>query len=219
MTFSSQSLDLRFLGGFPKQLTENDIQVAHAGGRPVTVITLLVGFGAAPINGWLLGPRFVLANGFHRVFALLIALSWVAMFLMVSMPAGVKMLPRLGGRAVERSIVGYLKEFLPDRIWKYGDVPSVEEINEIAGRFAANAFWPTGNSQAWWLFFFSTATFFVILFPLRFSAQHVVKFVAFYVFLAALAVAVTGAMFRALTLYVGYVDERLVGRGLEKSKG
>jgi hypothetical protein len=149
----------------------------------------------------------------------LIALSWVAMFLLVSMPAGVKMLPRLGGRAVERSIVGYLKEFLPDRIWKYGDVPSVEEINEIAGRFAANAFWPTGNSQAWWLFFFSTATFFVILFPLRFSAQHVVKFVAFYVFLAALAVAVTGAMFRALTLYVGYVDERLVGRGLEKSKG
>jgi hypothetical protein len=70
MTFSSQSLDLRFLGGFPKQLTENDIQVAHAGGRPVTVITLLVGFGAAPINGWLVGPRFVLAKGFHRVFAL-----------------------------------------------------------------------------------------------------------------------------------------------------
>jgi hypothetical protein len=70
MTFSSQSLDLRFLGGFPKRLTENDIQVAHAGGRPVTVITLLVGFGAAPINGWLAGQRFVLANGFHRVFAL-----------------------------------------------------------------------------------------------------------------------------------------------------
>ncbi len=70
MTFSSPSLDLRFLGGFPKEITESDIRVAHMGGRPVAVITLLVGFGAAPINGWLVGSRFVLANGFHRVFAL-----------------------------------------------------------------------------------------------------------------------------------------------------
>lgn len=70
MTFSSPSLDLRFLGGFPKELSEADIRVAHIGGRPVAVVALLIGFGAAPINAWLVGSRLVLANGFHRIFAL-----------------------------------------------------------------------------------------------------------------------------------------------------
>src|SRR5437867_3901668 len=33
------------------------------GGRPVAVIGLLVGCGAAPINAWQVGTRLVLANG------------------------------------------------------------------------------------------------------------------------------------------------------------
>jgi hypothetical protein len=70
MTFSSRSLDLRFLGGFPKPIGEDDIHVAHMGGQPVEVVTLLIGFGAAPINAWMVGQRLVLANGFHRVVAL-----------------------------------------------------------------------------------------------------------------------------------------------------
>lgn len=70
MTFTSRSLDLRFLGGYPKVMTAEDIAVAHAGGQPVEVITLLVGFGAAPINVFQVGTRFVLNNGFHRVIAL-----------------------------------------------------------------------------------------------------------------------------------------------------
>jgi len=70
ITFTSRSLDLRFLGGFPKELNESDIAVAHFGGQPVTGIILLVGFGAAPINGWRVGSRVILANGFHRVVAL-----------------------------------------------------------------------------------------------------------------------------------------------------
>lgn len=70
MTYSSRSLDIRFLGGFPKAINESDRAAAHAGGQPVEVVTLLVGFGAAPINGWLVGKRFVLGNGFHRVVAL-----------------------------------------------------------------------------------------------------------------------------------------------------
>jgi len=73
MTFTSPSLDLRFLGGFPKPITEEDVRVAHMGGRPAQVIALLVGFGAAPINVWSAGNRLVLNNGFHRVFALRLA--------------------------------------------------------------------------------------------------------------------------------------------------
>lgn len=70
MTFTSPSLDLRFLGGFPKQIDEADIRVAHGGGQPVAAVTLFIGFGAAPVNAWLVGRRLVLANGFHRVVAL-----------------------------------------------------------------------------------------------------------------------------------------------------
>ncbi|HMJ49703.1 MAG TPA: hypothetical protein VK440_03930, partial [Burkholderiales bacterium] len=60
----------RFLGGYPKPITEDDIRVAHMGGQPVEVVALLVGFGAAPINAWMVGRRLVLANGFHRIVAL-----------------------------------------------------------------------------------------------------------------------------------------------------
>jgi hypothetical protein len=69
MTYTSRSLDLRFLGGSPKVLTDSDVAVAHLGGQPVEVIALLVGFGAAPINVYKVGNRFVLGNGFHRIFA------------------------------------------------------------------------------------------------------------------------------------------------------
>lgn len=70
MTFTSPSLDLRFLGGFPKPLGEDDVRIAHFGGQPVQVVSLLVGFGAAPINVWQAGTRLVLNNGFHRIIAL-----------------------------------------------------------------------------------------------------------------------------------------------------
>jgi hypothetical protein len=70
VTYTSRSLDLRFLGGFPKVISGSDIAVAHSGGQPVEAIALLVGFGAAPINVFKVGNRIVLNNGFHRVVAL-----------------------------------------------------------------------------------------------------------------------------------------------------
>jgi hypothetical protein len=70
MTFSSRSLDLRFLGGIPKQISEDDIKLAYMGGQPTEAITILVGFGAAPINAYQSGRRLVLWNGFHRIVAL-----------------------------------------------------------------------------------------------------------------------------------------------------
>ena len=66
----SHRLDLRFLGGFRKPLGEDDIAVAHTGGQPVEAVTLLIGYGAAPINVFYVGNRLILNNGFHRVVAL-----------------------------------------------------------------------------------------------------------------------------------------------------
>lgn len=67
---TSKSLDLRFLGGFRKPLREDDIAVAHTGGQPVEAISLLIGFGSSTINVYHVGNRYILNNGFHRIFAL-----------------------------------------------------------------------------------------------------------------------------------------------------
>jgi hypothetical protein len=70
ITYTSRSMDLRFLGGYPKPLGNDDLRVAHIGGQPAMVVSLLVGFGASPINAYRVGRRVVLANGFHRIVAM-----------------------------------------------------------------------------------------------------------------------------------------------------
>lgn len=69
-TFSCANPDFRFLGGFPKPVTEEDIKASFTGGLPIASITLLVGYGGVPINIIAVGNRMILNNGFHRVFAL-----------------------------------------------------------------------------------------------------------------------------------------------------
>ncbi len=69
-TFSSPSRDFRFVGGFPKKLTEDDLKYALGGGVPVTALILFVGYGAGSINVLRANNRLILNNGFHRVYAL-----------------------------------------------------------------------------------------------------------------------------------------------------
>jgi len=68
--FSSPNSDIRFLGAFLKQLTNEDLDHAVTGGLPAAAVISFVGYGGAPINVFLCGSRVVLNNGFHRVYAL-----------------------------------------------------------------------------------------------------------------------------------------------------
>jgi len=68
-SFNSESADFRFLGGFAKPLSNDDIKVA-GGGKPVASIVLLVGYGSAISNAYLVKNRIILNNGFHRMFTL-----------------------------------------------------------------------------------------------------------------------------------------------------
>jgi len=68
--FSSQNLDVRFLGAFFKTLSSEDLQFADFGGIPAAAIITFVGYGSAPVNVFRVDNRLVLGNGFHRVFAL-----------------------------------------------------------------------------------------------------------------------------------------------------
>lgn len=68
--FSSPNSDIRFLGAFFKEVTPEDLAYAATGGIPAAAIIAFVGYGAAPVNVLQVGSRFVLNNGFHRVYAL-----------------------------------------------------------------------------------------------------------------------------------------------------
>lgn len=68
--FSSPNSDIRFLGAFMKQLTNEDLNHAVSGGLPAAAVISFVGYGCAPINVLRWGTRIVLNNGFHRVYAL-----------------------------------------------------------------------------------------------------------------------------------------------------
>jgi hypothetical protein len=68
--FSSPSVDFRFLGGFPKALTEDDLKYCLAGGLPVGAVILFYGYGTGSINVLKANNRLILNNGFHRVYAL-----------------------------------------------------------------------------------------------------------------------------------------------------
>lgn len=69
-TFSSPSRDFRFLGGFAKNLSADDLKYALGGGLPVGALILFFGYGAGSINVLSANNRLILNNGFHRVFAL-----------------------------------------------------------------------------------------------------------------------------------------------------
>jgi hypothetical protein len=69
-SYKSQTTDFRFLGGYPKPLTDDDLAASTGGGEPVAALVLLVGYGSPQVNLFQVGNRYILNNGFHRLFAL-----------------------------------------------------------------------------------------------------------------------------------------------------
>lgn len=66
--FTSPSSDMRYLGSFVKDLTEDDMEFA-GGGLPVAAIISFIGYGVAQVSVLRTPTKMVLHNGFHRVFA------------------------------------------------------------------------------------------------------------------------------------------------------
>lgn len=68
--FSSPHTDVRFLGSYRRPLALDDFKYAETGGLPTEAIVSFVGYGLSPINMFQAGDRYVLNNGFHRVYVL-----------------------------------------------------------------------------------------------------------------------------------------------------
>ena len=136
----------------------------------------------------------------------ILAVSWLLFFLIVSMPALVKLLPFLTERRVQMELVPFLKCFLPDKElpW-HGGEPTADQVDNLAHRFACNSFWPNGDWQAKVLFGFSFFVFLIILFPLFSSFT-------FFIALALMAVALTTVFLFLLRLPLWWVNPKLIKR-------
>ena len=143
---------------------------------------------------------------------MLVPIIWVLGLVIIAMPALVKLLPRLpgyGSREAQRSILSYLREYIPDDRWPFGDNPTREEIDAAASAFADSSFWPTGNNRAAQLFFFSFWVFMILIFPLVPQSGKLLTFITFQVALALLSAAATALTFRLLNWPLSYIDTRL----------
>ena len=69
-TASSENPGLRFLGAVERPFSPEILKAQLPGGQPVHVVTLVLGYASSTINGYRIGKRVVLNNGFHRMFAL-----------------------------------------------------------------------------------------------------------------------------------------------------
>lgn len=67
---SSRNSDVRALGSFLKPIEASDLNYLEAGGVPAVAVITFIGYGIPAINVLRVGPRLVLNNGFHRVYAL-----------------------------------------------------------------------------------------------------------------------------------------------------
>lgn len=98
-TFSSPNSDIRFLGAFLKRdLTPEDLAFSMSGGVPAAAIIAFVGYGTPMVNGFLVGNRVILNNGFHRVVALRrLGIKRIPLVLQRVTNPQLEMAPDLGG--------------------------------------------------------------------------------------------------------------------------
>ena len=144
-------------------------------------------------------------------------LSWFLAMLIVSLPMLVKVLPMLPAGNAEKipfRLVPFLRQFLSDEEWAYGPDTPRDEMYEVAGQFAENAFWPTGDNRAWLLYFLSFWVFCFALVPnpefISGWARGPTWLIATLAVEGGVAWILTWALFGFLRTMLTYCDPRLV---------
>ena len=146
---------------------------------------------------------------FPDIGQVILAICWIAGLIIITSPALVKLAPRLPflGAVPELTIDTYLREFLTDDQWPYGEKPTEKQINYMAAKFANNGFWPTGDNRASHLFFFSFWVLLLILYPINTSDMLI--FIPSLIVLGLIAYFLRTMLLKLLNGSLSYVDERL----------
>ena len=157
----------------------------------------------------LLQGRPITMTFFPDIGQTLLAIGWIVALFIITSPALVKLAPRLPylGALSELSIDNYLREFLTDEQWPYGENPTEKQINYMAAKFANNGFWPTGDNRASHLFFFSFWVLLLILYPI--VSTDMLIFLPSLLLLGVIAYFLRTMLLKLLNSSLSYVDERL----------
>lgn len=68
--YSDANPNFKYLGGYQKPVTSEDVAVSSDGGLPVAAITLFFGYDYGVVNAYQINKRIILNNGFHRLYTL-----------------------------------------------------------------------------------------------------------------------------------------------------
>jgi hypothetical protein len=147
-------------------------------------------------------------NLFPDAGQVILALAWVACFLIVSVPSLIKFLPFRHESYRSAAITQYLAQFVPLG-WSPEPLDmNDEEISLLAEKFARNSFWPAGDQKAELLFWFAYAVFLFVMVPLPLISLGITIFNLF--LLALVSFVLTKLTFLAYRRALRYVDKRLV---------
>lgn len=138
---------------------------------------------------------------------IIFALSWILMFFIVFLPARVKLLPLQRGR---RGAQEYLAEFIPPGSEfenQHNMLAKKKDVDEVAGLFTEQSFWPVGDTYAQFLAVWAFVVFFLILVPV---APRSPKVLLFYLFVIVLAYLSSRLLFWYFRYRLYSVDPRLV---------
>lgn len=161
------------------------------------------------LEALMLGSADLQIDVFPDIGQSLLAVGWGVAVGIVTLPALVKLTPRLPvvGALSELSIDTYLREFLTEDQWTYGDKANEKQINYIAAKFSRNGFWPTGDNRASHLFFFSFWVTLIILYPIKTDDMRIL--LPSLVILGIVAYGLRTILLKVLHGSLSYVDERL----------
>lgn len=132
--YSSPNTDFRFLGGYPKPLTDEDIKASTSGGVPAAAIMLLLGYGSPRCNVYSFGKRIILNNGFHRLYALLeMGIKYAPLIVQKITNPNVELEPQIAGMPIDYLLNSprpvLMKDFFDKRLVRIiHKKPTIKEV-------------------------------------------------------------------------------------------
>ena len=138
---------------------------------------------------------------------LLLIILWLAMLVIVSIPAMIKFLPMFSAKGHNLTLTEFLNEFIPDTKWA-----AYKDVNTMADLFSCNAFWPTGDGRARVYFMSAFFVFLEIVIPIRhLDGYFLVELKLFVVFLVASYLATSAALW-SFKFALRIISDKLVGK-------
>jgi hypothetical protein len=156
-----------------------------------------------------LGPLFPTAG------QICFPIAWLLMFVIVLLPARVKLLPLRHIPKINEGARDYLLQLIPPGSKIDRETASLHKsgsVDELAEKFARQSFWPDGDAAAQFYSVGAFAVFFLMLGPVP---PHTPVIILYYVLLVVAAFACSKVLFWYFRYRLAAKDKRLAGKPQE----